>query len=83
MKKIFFYTVLSIGAFAFIYPFVWMISASLSSEKGLADLTFFPIDFTFKNYIQLVESIPIFRAKVKIYSACNPSQDVIFANAFI
>jgi len=62
MKKIFFYTVLSIGAFAFIYPFVWMISASLSSEKGLADLIFFPIDFTFKNYIQLVESIPIFRA---------------------
>jgi len=62
MKKVFFYLVLSIGAFAFIYPFIWMISASLSSERGLADLTFFPIDFTFKNYVQLVESIPIFRA---------------------
>ena len=62
MKKIFFYTVLSVGAFAFIYPFVWMISASLSSERGLADLIFFPIEFTLKNYVQLVESIPIFRA---------------------
>jgi len=62
MKKIFFYTVLSIGAFAFIYPFVWMISASLSSEKGIASLTFLPVDFTLQNYAQLIESIPIFRA---------------------
>jgi len=62
MKKIFFYIVLTVGAFAFIYPFIWMISASLSSEKGLASLTFLPIDFTFQNYVRLVESIPIFRA---------------------
>lgn len=62
MKRIFFYTVLSIGAFAFIYPFIWMISASFSSEKGLADLTFLPQDFTLQNYVQLIESIPIFRA---------------------
>jgi len=36
MKKVFFYLVLSIGAFAFIYPFIWMISASLSSHMGYA-----------------------------------------------
>jgi len=62
MKKVFFYTFLVIGAFAFIYPFVWMISASLSSEKGIAALTFLPKELTFENYTKLVESIPIFRA---------------------
>lgn len=62
MRKVFFYTLLAIAAFAFIYPFIWMISASLSSEKGIADLTFLPVEFTLKNYVALVESIPIFRA---------------------
>jgi multiple sugar transport system permease protein len=62
MRKVFFYTLLSIGAFAFIYPFVWMVSASLSSEQGIAEMTFLPEGFTWDNYTRLVESIPIFRA---------------------
>lgn len=62
MRKVFFYTVLSLGAFAFIYPFIWMVSASLSSEQGLATLTLLPKGFTWANYIQLFETIPIFRS---------------------
>lgn len=62
MRRIFFYTVLTIGAFAFIYPFIWMVSASFSSEQGLATLTLLPEHFTLQNYRQLIESIPIFRS---------------------
>lgn len=62
MKKVIFYTLLTIAAFGFIYPFIWMVSASLSTEQEIAKLVFFPQQFTFDNYITLVKSIPIFRA---------------------
>ena len=62
MRRAFFYLVLSIGAFGFIYPFLWMISASLSSEKGIGELVLLPKEFTFDNYINLVEGIPIIRS---------------------
>lgn len=59
MRRIFFYTVLTLGAFAFIYPFIWMLSASLSSERGISELVLFPREFTLDNYTSLVEGIPI------------------------
>ena len=62
MKKVLYYTMLTIGAFAFIYPFVWMISASLSSEQGIAQLIFFPKEFTIDNYVRLFKNIPILRS---------------------
>ena len=62
MKKVIFYTLLTIAAFGFIYPFIWMVSASLSTEREIAKLVFLPQQFTFDNYITLVKSIPIFRA---------------------
>ncbi len=62
MKRILFYTAIILAAITFLYPFVWMISASLSGEKGISELIFLPIDFTFNNYEQLFNSIPIFKA---------------------
>jgi ABC-type glycerol-3-phosphate transport system permease component len=62
MRRILFYSLLSIAAIVFIYPFIWMVSASLSSENGIPDLIFLPIDFTFDNYFTVFQSIPIFRA---------------------
>ena len=59
MRRTLFYTVLCVGAFAFIYPFIWMISASLSSERGIGELVLFPKELTFENYVNLVEGIPI------------------------
>lgn len=62
MKKVSFYAFLILAAVVFLYPFIWMVSASLSSENGISKLIFLPIDVTFENYLTVFESIPIFKA---------------------
>lgn len=62
MKRIIIYSILVLAAAIFLYPFIWMISASLSSEDGIRNLVLFPIDFTLDNYTSVFESIPIFSA---------------------
>jgi ABC-type glycerol-3-phosphate transport system permease component len=62
MKKLIRYILLWLGAIVFLYPFIWMLSASFTSERSISKLVFFPIDFTLSNYAQLIESIPIFRS---------------------
>lgn len=56
------YTLLALAALSFIYPFIWMVSASLSSESGLGDLTLLPVDFTWNNYVTVFTKIPLDRA---------------------
>jgi len=62
MKRIFLYIILILGAIVFLYPFLWMISASLSPESEITKLTFLPSTFTLTGYRQMVDKIPIFRA---------------------
>ena len=62
MKKFFLYLLLSLCAFAFLYPFIWMISASLSEERSIAHVTLWPVAFSFNHYIKLFQSIPIARS---------------------
>jgi len=62
VKKVLLYLALVLGALTFIYPFIWMVSASLSPESEIGDLTFFPSVFTIQNYVQMVSKIPIGRA---------------------
>lgn len=62
MKRVLLYIVLIIGALAFLYPFVWMINASLAPESEIGNLVLFPSEFTLKSYIQMVDKIPISRA---------------------
>ncbi|MFA3784093.1 carbohydrate ABC transporter permease [Melioribacteraceae bacterium 4301-Me] len=62
MKKIFLYIFLSLAAIIFIYPFFWMVTASLASEKEIGSLIFLPSSFTFSSYLQLFDKIPILRA---------------------
>ena len=50
------------AALMFIYPFVWMLSASLAPEHELATLTVIPSEITLKNYHVLLDKIPIGRA---------------------
>jgi ABC-type glycerol-3-phosphate transport system permease component len=59
MRKILFYIVLSLCAFAFLYPFLWMVSASFSEERSINDVTLLPVSFTLDHYIKLFQSIPI------------------------
>jgi len=62
MKKLILYLILGIGAIAFIYPFYWMVTASLIPENEIESLTFLPHSLSFNSYIQMFAKIPIGRA---------------------
>ena len=62
MKKIIFYICLVIFALIFIYPFIWMLSASIAPENQIGGLTLLPSDFTLSSYMQMFAKIPIGRA---------------------
>ena len=62
MKKFIFYILLSIGALIFLYPFLWMVLASLSPENQIGNLTFLPTSLSFNAYSQMISKIPIVRA---------------------
>ena len=59
MKKVILYILLTLAALAFLYPFIWMVSASLSEERSITNITLLPINFTLVHYTKLFENIPI------------------------
>lgn len=62
MKRVIFYILLTLGALVFLYPFLWMVIASLSPENQIGNLTFIPTSISFDAYSQMISKIPIFRA---------------------
>lgn len=62
MKRIIFYILLIAGALIFLYPFIWMVLASLSPENQIGNLTFLPTKLTFDSYAQMLSKIPIGRS---------------------
>jgi len=62
MKKFLFYTLLSIAAIIFLYPFIWMLVASLSPENQIGNLTFLPTSLSLSSYKVMLDKIPISRA---------------------
>ncbi len=62
MKKLFLYLSLIIGALTFIYPFIWMVNASLVPEDQIGSLTLIPESISLNSYRQMFEKIPIGRA---------------------
>lgn len=62
MKKIFLYIFLSIGAIIFLYPFIWMLSASLAPENEIGNLVLLPSQISFGSYLQMLNKIPIVKA---------------------
>lgn len=62
MKKIFIYIALTAGALAFIYPFIWMLSASIAPESQIGSLVLLPDNVSLGSYTQVLDKIPIIRA---------------------
>lgn len=62
MKKVIFYILLSIAAVVFLYPFLWMLIASLSPENSIGNLTFVPPFLTVDSYEQVFSKIPIIKS---------------------
>ena len=62
MKKWLIYIGLTAGALTFLYPFFWMIMASLAPEQEISTLNLFPSEFSLNSYLHMLEKIPIGRA---------------------
>lgn len=67
---------------SFIYPFFWMIIASLTPEEQIGDLTFLPSEFTFNNYLVMFKKIPIWRSLLNstIVASLSTSGVLIFGS---
>ena len=59
VRKILTLTALSAFAVAFIYPFVWLLSASFKPRSEVFDHRILPETFTFDNYIKVWQEAPL------------------------
>ncbi len=62
MHKILRYLFLALAALVFIYPFLWMLSATLRPENEIGGLDIFPSQVTLHSYLTVFEKIPLLRA---------------------
>jgi ABC-type glycerol-3-phosphate transport system permease component len=84
LNKLFIYSCLTIGAVLFIYPFVWMLSASLAPEKQMSSLVLFPETISFNSYAQVVDKIPIIRSLINsLFVSLSVTSGVIVFGSMI
>ena len=62
MKKILLYSILIFWMILFIYPFLWMLSATIRPEAEIGSFGIIPSEITFDSYFKVFEKIPITRA---------------------
>lgn len=60
--KFFRYFILAVTATVFLYPFLWMVVATIRPENEIGLLSLIPSSMSLNNYIQVFEKIPILRA---------------------
>lgn len=61
-QKLLRYLVLSLAAVVFVYPFLWMLVATLRPEQEIGHLSLWPSAVSLDSYRQLFAKIPILRA---------------------
>lgn len=62
MKKILFYSSLLLWTILFIYPFLWMLSATIRPENEIFNFGIIPSKVSLDSYFQVFDKIPILRA---------------------
>ena len=62
MKKILFYAILIFWTILFLYPFLWMLSATLRPEAEIGSFGIISSKLTLSSYIKVFQKIPILRA---------------------
>ena len=62
LTKVLGYILLTIAALTFIYPFLWMASASLKPENEIGTLALVSENFSLRGYSAVFKQIPIARA---------------------
>ena len=63
-KKILLYAILLLAALTFIYPFIWMMGASLTPLHDAGNMSLWPAHPTFDNFKLMMGKIPIGRSLV-------------------
>ena len=64
IKRRMMYVVLAVAALTFIYPFIWMIAASLAPQHEIGKMTLWPDHPGWDNFRILFEKIPIGRSLI-------------------
>ena len=64
VKRILMYAALLIAAITFIYPFVWMIGASLAPLHEIGTMTLWPAHPSLENFRLMISKIPIGRSLI-------------------
>ena len=64
IRKILLYVALSVAALTFIYPFIWMIGASLAPMHEVGAMTLLPAHPGLGNFKAMIEKIPIGRSLI-------------------
>jgi len=85
LRKILIYTILTAAALSFIYPFIWMIMASLSPDQEISKLILLPSEImgtAFYNYKSMIAKIPIGRALFNsiFVSTINTGFSLVFSS---
>jgi multiple sugar transport system permease protein len=62
--RILMYVLLTAAALTFIYPFIWMIGASLAPMHEISKMTLFPSHPTLSNFAMMFQKIPIGRSLI-------------------
>ncbi len=81
-NKIIIYILLTVASLTFLYPFYWMIIASLLPENLIGNLGMIPQELTFSNYTAMFSKIPIFRSLLNstIVAVCSTSGILVFGS---
>ncbi|MFH1618539.1 MAG: carbohydrate ABC transporter permease [bacterium] len=82
MKKLVLHLVLLSAAVSFIYPFLWMASASLKPVAEAASLSLLSSNFMLDNYSAVFRKIPIARALLNsfIVAGCTTASVIFFSS---
>lgn len=62
LSRLILYLLLTVAALSFLYPFYWMMVASLTPEAQIGEFSLVPKNLTTDNYTQMFAKIPIWRS---------------------
>lgn len=82
MKRYYIYLILTVAGITFIYPFLWMIAASLKPEIEIGSLGLWSKNFSLESYRLVVQKIPIWRALLNslFVSSCVTASVIFFGS---
>ena len=82
VRKLILYILLIVATISFIYPFYWMIVASLTPESLIGEFTLLPREITFKNYLVMFQKIPIWKSLLNslFVAGCSTLGVIVFGS---